>query len=337
MSHPSSGSSDLITSSSSLDHRNGSHANAYDSSDSVEWSSYTKYRPPYPPALFDRIYAHHSSHGGHFHVAHDAGCGPGVTAAVLSRRFKHVICSDFSAQAVETARRLLTATTAVSSKNGSPTFEFHQSNAEDMSWLPPASIDMVTMSECLHWTDTAKTVAAISRVLKPGGTLAAWYYTDPMLPDNADAQSIYNEVMAGWVKLRTAWSKESERTLWIENSGYDCVAFPEDQGWASAVRRTKFNTRRRGDVFERDKERTWMKNKSQIRPGEVLEYVENAKEWEHEVDVPWLRGWFSSLMPKIEQTALETQMSRMEEALRAAGGKTRAVWPVVLILATKNP
>lgn len=329
-----------VPASRSFNHRaerkNGNHVNAYDSTDPTEWSSYAKFRPPYPAALFDRIYSHHASHGGRFDVAHDAGCGPGITAAILSRRFKHVVCSDFSAQAIETARRRLTGTNHVTSeKKPGATFEFRQSGAEDMSWIPAASVDMVTMSECLHWTDTSKTTAAVARVLKPGGTFAVWYYSDLLLPDNKGAQAIYDEIMNGWLKLRSEWSEESERTLWIENTGYDCVGFPEEQGWIEGVRRIKFNTGGDNGVFKRDKERGWMMKESQVRPGEVLEYVEHAKEWELEADVPWLRGWFRSLMPKIEATGLEKQLVKLGEALRAHGGKTRAVWPVVLILATK--
>ena len=82
---------------------NDNHANAYDITSSSQWDSYTKYRPRYPPQLFQRIYDFHAAKGGVFDTAHDAGCGPGITAAILAQKFQTVICSDFSAQAVDTA------------------------------------------------------------------------------------------------------------------------------------------------------------------------------------------------------------------------------------------
>jgi SAM-dependent methyltransferase len=82
--------------------------NAYDITSSSEWNGYTKYRPKYPGQLFDQDFAFHESHGGCFDAAHEAGCGPGIAAAVLSQQFKRVICSDFSAKAVEAAKNILT-------------------------------------------------------------------------------------------------------------------------------------------------------------------------------------------------------------------------------------
>ena len=309
------------------------HANAYESSDEANWSSYGKFRPPYPDDLFDIIYQHHKANGGRFGTAHDAGCGPGITAARFAGAFSKVLCSDYSAQAVESARKNLCP-------NGhtvhSTELVFQHSPAEDMLWIPSSSVDLVTMSECIHWTDTAKTVESIARTLRPGGTFACWYYTDPRFPSAPDVQRVYDIVLAHWVKLRASWSKESERTLWIENSGYDCIALPRDQGWTTKIRRIKFNTDGKTSAFERDRARTWIKHPSQIGPDEALEFVENAREWEMQVDAKWLEGWFRSLMPKIQEEILVEHMPMLKEIIGRTGGQVRARWPVVLILATKE-
>ena len=309
------------------------HSNAYESSNEANWSSYAKFRPPYPDQLFDIIYQHHRANGGHFGTAHDAGCGPGITATRLAGTFSRVLCSDYSAQAVESAQRNLCQDNR--GLNGTE-FVFQHSPAEDMLWIPSSSVDLVTMSECIHWTDTAKTIESIARTLRLGGTFACWYYTDPKFPSAPEVQKVYEIVLAHWVILRASWSKESERTMWVENSGYDCIALPQDQGWTAKIRRIKFNTGGEGSAFERDRARTWMKNTSQIGPDEILEYVEEAREWEMQVDAEWLEGWFRSLMPKIHEGFLMEHMTTLKEIFRQAGGQVRAQWPVVLILATKE-
>ncbi|ETN43072.1 uncharacterized protein HMPREF1541_02230 [Cyphellophora europaea CBS 101466] len=308
--------------------------NAYDATSSEQWKSYQDYRPEYPPSLFQRIYTFHVENGGRFEgTAHDAGCGPGITAGILSLQFTHVICSDFSKKAVDSARTRLVGPPQSLNKTTNANFSFKVASAEDMSWIATGTIDMVTMSEALHWTDTARTVAAAHQALKPGGTFAAWYYTQPRLPDNAAAETIFREIQACWCKLRRDFSKESERTLWVEQSGYDCVAFPA-QMWAS-VERVKFNTQGNRDVWVRDWDLADMRYESQIDFSERVEFVQDASEWQQEVNIDWFRGWFESLFPTISPAYLDDMLPKLGTAL-GLHGSTRAVWPVVLLLASKK-
>lgn len=309
--------------------------NAYDTTNMDQWESYQYYRPQYPASLFQRVYTHHIINGGTFDgIAHDAGCGPGITAAILSLQFKHVVCSDFSQQAIDSARENLLGTPQLSSKSSTNgNFSFKVSSAEDMTWIAPATIDMVTMSEALHWTETSKTIAAAAQALRPSGTFAAWYYTQPRLPDNAAVESIFREIQAHWCKLRRDFSEESERTLWVEQSGYDCIAFPPDQ-WES-VKRVKINTDGNKDIWIRDFDLKYMQFESHVELSEELEYVEDAKDWQQDVNLDWFRGWFESLFPKIESPYLHSMLERMEAAL-SPHGSTRAVWPVVILLASKR-
>ena len=78
-----------------------------------------------------------------------------------------------------------------------------------------------------------------------------------------------------------------------------------------------------------------MQYERQIGPNDILEYVEDAKEWEQDVDLDWFKGWFESLFPRLEDNYLAEKLKRMENAL-AKKGKTRAVWPLSLILAGKE-
>ena len=311
--------------------------NAYDITSSSEWESYTKYRPAYPPQVFERIYSFHKASGGKFNAAHDAGCGPGIAAAVLAEKFGHVICSDFSQAAVDTAEQAFNKAKG-EGKFERTAFEFRRSGAEEMAeWIERNSLDMVTMSESLHWTDTAKTTAAVMKVLKPGGTFAVWYYGPAVHLSNFEVQAIYQETLEHWCKLRTDFSEVSARTQWVENTGYDCVAFSEEEGWAKGVMRMKWNTDGDDETWLRDKSTPWMRYEKQIGKNDVLEYIEDAKEWEYEfTDLEWFEGWFTSLFPRISGEYLTAQLKRMEEALGGNKVTTKAIWSVSMILARKK-
>jgi trans-aconitate 3-methyltransferase len=305
-------------------------ANAYDTTDSGQWSSYTKYRPKYPTELFNRIYDYHTLNKGVFDTAHDAGCGPGITARQLLPWFSKVICSDLSGQAVSAAEKYLHKF----NESGAELI-FRHAPAEDMSWIPEDSVDLVTMSECLHWTDTAKTTSAIWRTLKPGGTFAAWYYGNPQFPDCPALTPIFLQTIGTWCKQRADYSKEARRTIFIEFTGYDCVALREADGWMPGIQRVTFNTNGSKDIWIRDRDLAHMRFPLQIGPEDECIHVKDAPEWQHHVDLDWLRGWFESMFPRLEERYLASQLLQMSKTL-GDGGNTRAVWPVSLILATKS-
>jgi SAM-dependent methyltransferase len=309
--------------------------NAYDSTKADQWEVYRSYRPQYPTSLFQRIYTYHVINGGSFDgTAHDAGCGPGVTAAILSLQFKHVVCSDYSQSAIDAAHMNLLGSAQVPCKGATnANFTFKVSSAEDMSWIAPSSIDMVTMSEALHWTDTSRTIAAAAHVLKPGGTFATWYYTQPRLPDNSVADGIFRDLQSHWCKLRRDFSEQSERTLWVEQSGYDCVEFSSDL-WED-VQRIKINTGGGNDVWVRDWDLAHMRLGSKVGPLDRIEFLEDVKDWQQDVNLDWFRGWFESLSPKVDSIRLDDMLEAMDAAL-GPQGSTRAVWPVVVLLASKS-
>jgi trans-aconitate 3-methyltransferase len=306
-------------------------SNAYSQVDNDLWTIYRKYRPVYPHSLFQRIYTYHIANGGSFDgTAHDAGCGPGITAEILALQFKHLICSDYSESAIAAAKDHLLAGTNAKTANAG--FTFRVSNAEDMSWIEPGTIEMVTMSEALHWTDTIRTLEAAHRVLKSGGTFAAWYYTQPRFQDNPAVDRLFRQLQSHWCKLRRDFSAESERTLWVEQTGYDYIAFPKSQ-WA-AVNRIKFNTGDDQEIWIRDDDLFGMRYDNCVAEGEHLELIETS-DWTQIIDVDWLRGWFQSLSPRVDQRHLSETLEQLEEAL-APSGQSRAVWPVVLLLASKR-
>ena len=115
--------------------------NVYDVTNASQWKKYTKNRSRYPGELLDRVYAFHEANCGSFNSAHDAGCGPGMTATAIARKFGRIICSDFSHQAVDAPKDMLTVIPVCGRVRATnPHFIFRHSAAEDMvSWIDPNS------------------------------------------------------------------------------------------------------------------------------------------------------------------------------------------------------
>lgn len=81
--------------------------------------------------------------------------------------------------------------------------EYRCNKGEDLSFLPPNSVDLVTIATALHWLDVELFIDNVKRVLKPRtGVLAVWTYGLGTL-DNPQAQAINHEV--AHVKLAKYW------------------------------------------------------------------------------------------------------------------------------------
>ena len=105
------------------------------------------------------------------------------------------------------------------------------------------SIDLVTVGAAIHWTIPEATVRAAATVLRPGGTLAIWYYSGhPYFAYNPEADEVFNEVMERWGKESKHPGSESEKSLFISNTELDCVPLPEDL-FERGARRIKINVR----------------------------------------------------------------------------------------------
>ncbi len=120
--------------------------------------SYAAYRPTYPDGLF-RFLADCCGHTRH---AWDCATGNGQTAIALVPWFDRLTATDASATQIAAARP-------------HPGIEYRVARAEE-SGLPDDSVDLVTVSQALHWFDIDRFMAEVLRVLVPGGVLAAWSY-----------------------------------------------------------------------------------------------------------------------------------------------------------------
>jgi len=131
--------------------------------------SYAAYRPTYPQALIDFL----ADCCEHRRSAWDCATGNGQTALALTRYFDRIVATDASAAQIDSAPP-------------HPKIEYRVAVAET-SELPEKSIDLVTVSQALHWFDIDRFFGEAVRVLVSGGVLAAWSYGLCSVEPSADA------------------------------------------------------------------------------------------------------------------------------------------------------
>ncbi len=162
-------------------------------------ASYAAFRPGYPPALF-RFLADASDAR---RLAWDCATGNGQTAVALADYFDRVIATDASAAQIAAAR-------------AHPKVRYGVATAED-SGLDDGSVDLITVAQALHWFDLDRFFVEASRVLVPGGVLAAWSYGLCRVEPAVDAL-----VLALYRQLEPYWPPERR----LVDEGYRGVELP---------------------------------------------------------------------------------------------------------------
>ncbi|KAI3406825.2 hypothetical protein KGF56_000430 [Candida oxycetoniae] len=171
--------------------------------------NYNSFRPQYPPSFYN-ILGRYVQKGVFQHQlpverAIDLGCGTGVATYPLLNLAKRVIGLDLSPKMIETANSLVGKRLAELGVNetgaetgaGSDDKTDSVSNAlpvvfkvgavEDFinkqeSGITEESVDLITAAECIHWFKDYKSFFQSSaQLLKKGGTLAYFFYVDPMI------------------------------------------------------------------------------------------------------------------------------------------------------------
>ena len=166
-------------------------------------SSYARFRPRYPAALFTWL----GTLVPWRRLAVDVGSGNGQAATDLAAHFERVIAIDPSASQLAHGESL-------------PNLEYRKAAAEETG-LDTGVADLVVAAQAFHWFDHAAFFAETSRVVRPGGALAVWCYGLAVVTPEIDAlvHHLYE------TDLGTYW--EPERRL-VEN-GYRSVAVPFEE------------------------------------------------------------------------------------------------------------
>lgn len=167
---------------------------------SVTAADYARFRPDYPPALFDWLRTVASEH----RVAWDCATGNGQAAAGLAAHFAQVVATDGSEAQLASAV-------------AHPRVRYACALAEQGA-LRSESVDLVTVAQALHWLDVQRFYREVNRVVIPGGAIAVWSY-GPMRLEPGIAEvvhELYSETLASY------WPVERR----LVDEGYRDIPFP---------------------------------------------------------------------------------------------------------------
>lgn len=131
-------------------------------------ASYFRYRPRYPKELFDYLASLSPSR----ERAWDAATGNGQSAIALAEHFNQVIATDASAQQIANA-----------TLHERITYRIAPSEKTD---IESSSVDLITVSQALHWFNLDEFYREALRVLKPQGVIAVWVYRFVYVSDEID-------------------------------------------------------------------------------------------------------------------------------------------------------
>ncbi len=177
---------------------------------------YAAFRPTYPAALFEFL-ADCCESREH---AWDCGTGNGQTARTLTNYFARVTATDASAAQVQAAEAHAQIDYRVA--------------AAEQSGLAERSVDLITVSQALHWFDIDRFFEEAQRVLVPGGVLAAWSYALCRVDAACDAviASLYESVDAWWPPER-AIVEDGYRGIQLPMPAIAAPAFEMSAQWSA--------------------------------------------------------------------------------------------------------
>lgn len=116
---------------------------------SKQAAGYAKYRPVYPPELYDFILAN----APRKQAAWDCGTGNGQAANELAKTFDKVYATDISQKQIEKA---------VQQSN-----IFYSVQPAEQTNFPGNSFDLITVAQALHWFKFDDFYTELKRVAKP--------------------------------------------------------------------------------------------------------------------------------------------------------------------------
>lgn len=163
-------------------------------------AQYARFRPEYPAGFLATLAA---AAPGRM-LAWDCATGNGQAAVGLAPHFARVIATDASAAQLANAMPRANIT--------------YRIGLEDGSGLEPATADLVTVAQAIHWFDLARFHREVRRVAKPQAVVAAWTYRLAEVDAGVDA-------VVRWLhRERAARYWPPERAL--VDDGYRSIDWP---------------------------------------------------------------------------------------------------------------
>lgn len=133
-------------------------ASSFEDHFSAQAADYARYRPHYPPQLFEYL----ASVAPGRSLAWDCGTGNGQAAIALGEHFERVVATDASAEQIAHARP-------------HPRVTYRVAPAE-RSGLEDRWADLVTVGQAVHWFGLKSFFEEVRRVGAAGSVLAVWAY-----------------------------------------------------------------------------------------------------------------------------------------------------------------
>lgn len=167
---------------------------------SVQAKDYAKYRPTYPPELFQYLSSLSPSHN----LVWDVGTGNGQAAVELAKLFTQVYATDPSEKQITEAIEVKNITYKIESAE-SPTLETHSAN-------------LITVAQAFHWFKHQQFAEVCNKVAAPGCHLAVWTYAVSTVTPSVDhaLQKLYQGLLGPY------WEKERQ----LVEEGYRSIKMP---------------------------------------------------------------------------------------------------------------
>jgi SAM-dependent methyltransferase len=163
-------------------------------------ADYAKFRPNYPPELFDYL----ASISPERELAWDCATGNGQAAVGLAEHFVRVTATDASAQQIESAQP-------------HPRISYRVAPAE-ASGIDSDSVDLILVAQALHWFDMDRFFTEAKRVLREKGKLAVSNYLHLRINPEIDAivSRFYREITGPY------WPPERD----LVETNFESIHFP---------------------------------------------------------------------------------------------------------------
>lgn len=178
---------------------------------------YAKYRPSYPPELFNYILGFVKEKA----CAWDCATGNGQAAKAIADHFQHVDATDISEAQLQNAVQKSNIRYQVSSAEHTP--------------FASNSFDLITIATAYHWLNWSQFYDEATRVGKPECVVAAWAYHLLFCDDEAINQIIqhfyYDTVKPYWDYERK-YVDESYKTVAFDFSPLPSKDFDLALSWS---------------------------------------------------------------------------------------------------------
>jgi len=312
------------------------------------WRQYVASRPAPSEDFFRVIQEYHCTHGDpSTSFAHDVGAGPGNITQRLLGYYDHVVGSDLNDQALAAAPgltppELLSRLTFIHSAAEG----LADDGIVDASVGGSGKTDLIVVSECIPLLDAPRALSAFHSLLRPGGTLAIYFYGRPIFtggPDSAQLDALYDRLATRICTFLlpingTPGFAFHKRGVVALASQLDNIALPSTS-WSDVVRYKwnpdvplLFNSK---DAYDFEFERADSREEGEITK-EILDRTWWHDEWDADRVKAYLDSVYPSYIKKAGSKYAEVEQGIEEFRHLLGGKKTTVTFPVVLILATKK-